>query len=66
MLLALRECRVKIGASASQRIMAGAVHHDTVCVGNTACLLNIIPNKRRVMNVVLDENRAIVDVPVTA
>lgn len=66
MLFTFCKSRVEILASAGQRIVAHTVDNKAVCVGETTRYLNIITNERRVMDIVLDQDRTEVNVPIAA
>ena len=65
-LLPLCQGRVEVRAGAGQGIMANAVDNKAIRPGDATAFLHIVPNERRVVHIVLDEDRAKIDVPGTA
>lgn len=66
MLFPFCKSRIEILASAGQRIVAHTIDNKAVCVGEPTRYLNIITNERRVVYIVLDQNRTEINVPIAA
>lgn len=65
-LLPLCEGCIEIAASASQRVVAHSIDNETICVREATRYLHVVTNKRRVVDIVLDQDWTKVDVPVAA
>lgn len=65
-LLPLCERRVEVCAGPCQRVMAYPVDHETVCPCMCTSYLDIVSDKGRVVHVVLDEDRAKINIPIAA
>lgn len=66
MLLARRKFDVGITPRSCSRIMAQAVHDNAICASKVCgCLLEIIRDKRCLMDIILDKKRTQIHVPVS-
>lgn len=65
-LLALGNGRVEVRPRPRDRIVALTINDNAVCPGDLSLLLNVVLHKGRVVDVVLDQHRTEVNIPVAA